>query len=65
MGCMFFAETAILAHLNPVRGVLFVLECIVIALFAFGASKHDAAAGFFGGHWGTPLSIGMPLLLWA
>jgi hypothetical protein len=60
MGRMFLAETAVFAHLNPVRGVLFVFECIVVALLAFRASQHNAAAGFFGGHGGTPLSIGMP-----
>jgi len=35
------AETAVLVHLQPVRCVLLVFHCVVIALFAFGARKCD------------------------
>ena len=41
MESVFLAETAVLVHLQPVRCVLLVFHCVVIALFAFGARKRN------------------------
>ena len=37
---MLFAEFAILLDLYPVCGIFLILESIVVALFAFGASER-------------------------
>jgi hypothetical protein len=34
-----FAEAAILVHFKPVRVILLVFHCVVVALFTFSASK--------------------------
>ena len=41
MNSMLAAETAVLVHFQSVRIVLFVLERVVVALFAFRASQGD------------------------
>jgi hypothetical protein len=38
---MLFAELAVLVHFDPVRVILFVLLCVVIALFALRAGECD------------------------
>jgi hypothetical protein len=45
VGCVLFAETAVLFELNPFGIVLFVFHIVIVALFAFGASQCD-----FGSH---------------
>jgi hypothetical protein len=39
---MFAAKAAILVQLNAVRGILFILLGVVIALLALIAGKHNA-----------------------
>ena len=39
-----FAETTVFAQLHPIGVVLLVLHCIVISLFALGASQCDLGA---------------------
>ena len=40
MGRMLLAETAVLVHLKTIRVVLFILDGVVIALFALAASQR-------------------------
>jgi hypothetical protein len=51
---MFFAEFAILISLQPVRRVLPVFGCVVVALLAFRTSKCD-----FNCHNGTSIGLGI------
>jgi Na+-transporting methylmalonyl-CoA/oxaloacetate decarboxylase gamma subunit len=41
MNCVLAAKTAILLQLNAIGVVFLVLRCVVVALFAFGASESD------------------------
>ena len=51
---MFFAKSAKLIHLQPVRRVLFVFRCVVVALLAFRTSKRNSDF-----HNGTSISFGI------
>jgi hypothetical protein len=39
VGGVLFAETAVFAHFQPVRVILFILHCVVISLLALGACQ--------------------------
>jgi hypothetical protein len=47
------AETAVLAQFEPVRGLLLVLERVVVAPLALGASHGNHHTGFFFRHRGS------------
>ena len=48
MQCVLAAEAAILVHLESVGIVFLVLLCVIIALFAFAASKSNFHSHVFG-----------------
>ena len=51
MNGVLLAESAVLVEFKSVRMILFVLGSVVIALFAFGASKsYLYVCFFFAGH---------------
>ncbi len=56
---MLLTEPAVLIHLQPVRCILFVFACVVVALLAFRAGKGDSDC-----HNGTSIGfgfVGLPL----
>jgi hypothetical protein len=57
MGFMAAAEAAILAQLEPFRGLLLVLLRVVIPAFALGARHDDHHAILFLGHVPLPHNV--------
>ena len=49
---MLFAESAVLVHLQPVRGIFLVFHRVVIALLAFRAGQSDLDS-----HNGTSINL--------